>query len=177
MRQGLALEFYFDQASEERITRSVPTVRGGESILDIGARPHISLARFPPPVEEQTLVDLAEKLAGIVPRFRLYLSAVAAFHGEEGAIYLAPSIVPELTTAHRLAHELIAQNHLPTDPLYQSERWVPHCTMLMGGPDQLIGSHVESLRKSEACGWVEIVSVGVIAFRPVIEVAQFGLGK
>ena len=177
MQQGQALEFYLDQASEERLTRSMPTAPGGESILDIGARPHISLALFAPPVDEQTLVDVANKLAGETTRFRLYLSAVAVFPGEEGAVYLAPSIVPELTAAHRLAHDLIARAHLHTDPLYQSDRWVPHCTMMMGVPDHLIGSQVDLLRRSGAFGWVDIASAGVIAYRPVVEIAQFDLAE
>lgn len=177
MQKGQALEFYFDHASEERVIQSIPPAPGGESIFDIGARPHISMALFVPPVDEQVLVDMAERLAGLVPRFRLYLSAVAVFPGEGGAIYLAPSIVPELTAAHELAHDLIVEAHLPTDPLYLSERWVPHCTILMGVPDHIIGLQVETLLKSEACGWVDIVSVGVIAFRPVVEIAQFGLAE
>lgn len=177
MQQGQALELYFDRTSEERVIRSIPPAAGGESILDIGARPHVSLALFVPPVDGQVLVGLTERLARMVPRFRLYLSAVAVFPGEEGAVFLAPSIVPELTAAHKLAHNLIADARLPTDPLYQSQRWVPHCTTLMQVPDHLVGFQVESLRASEACGWVEVVSVGVITFRPVVEVAEFDLAE
>lgn len=177
MQQGQALELYFDHVSEERVTRSIPPALVGESILDIGARPHISLALFVPPVDEEALIDIAKRLAGMVPKFRLYLSAVGVFPGDEGAIYLAPSVVPELTAAHRLGHDLIAQAGLPTDPLYRPGRWVPHCTVVMGVPDHLISSQVDLLRKSDVCGWVGIASVGAITYRPVVEIAQFDLAE
>jgi len=128
---GYAVELYFDRDTEERIGRlwDVYKERDFTSLLPaIGSRPHISLAVFTDVILE-TLNDVVVEVAQSAAPLELGLAAVAGFPGNEGVLFLAPTVSRELVTLHEALHHRLQESGLRANPYYLPGRWVPHCTI------------------------------------------------
>ena len=92
VENGFAVELLFDPAMEARLRalwKALAQAEVSSSMLDIGARPHVSLAVF----ERLDPTSMHAELDGFArenPPLEVTLSAVGTFPGAEGAVFIAP---------------------------------------------------------------------------------------
>ena len=126
-----AIELLFDKETEaavQEVWEAVANATDSSFLLDIGARPHVSLAVY----EE---ADLASTLEAFGARsLPVQLASAGAFPGKEGAVFLAPVVTPDLLDLHRRWHEEAPGSA----PLYAPGAWVPHATVGILLPDDAV---------------------------------------
>ncbi len=159
----------FDADSEQRILRAADAVQEGVGLREMGAMPHISLGVFRSGADVETLASCVEILAGDTAQFELRLSAVGAFPGDDGVIFLTPTPTSDLLDLHSRFHAMVGKHALLTDPVYQPDQWVPHCTIAQAVPEDRVPEAIEQLRNADAFGPVTVVSINLTEFLPVRE--------
>lgn len=171
---GYAVELYFDGETEDRVTRLWDTFaeRGITSLLpSIGSRPHISLAVFDK-IDPEQLTDVLIDIAHETPAFEVDLAAVGSFPGQEGVLFLVPTVSTELIRLHEYFHNRLHSMGIECNPYYRPGNWVPHCTVASDLPDSLIEAGFDIARKSAVFGRAQVNSVGLVSFRPVREISN-----
>lgn len=169
MITGQAVELTFDADSDRRVIDLWKSVKHGIDLEALGARPHISLAVFRPPVDPGILTKCIEEYAENTTPLELQLSAVGVFPGEEGVVFLSPSSSLQLLDSHRTFHSILEDHGVAPDELYGPGRWVPHCTAAQEVPVDDLAAVVDLARVSNAFGPLSIEQVNLVEFRPVRE--------
>ncbi len=175
---GYAVELGFDPASEARVRALWQKLadQGLSSVLlELGARPHISLAvaeSLDAAAFEPVLAEFARASAPL----ELALSAVGHFPTDEGVVYLAPTVTPELLELHRALYARLEALGLETNTYYRPGRWVPHCTAATDLARADVPRAVALCAASDAYGPIALESVALVEWRPVTELCAFRLG-
>ncbi|MGA9597724.1 MAG: 2'-5' RNA ligase family protein [Acidimicrobiia bacterium] len=177
MTTGHAIELLFDTDSERRIVHVWRAIGGGSDLEAVGGRPHLSLALIRPPGDPEVLATCVEKLSGKMKPMRLELSAVGAFPGDEGVVFLAPAVTSELVDAHAELHEILRECGVTADELYQPGRWVPHCTVALHVPPNEVPAAVEVVRGSAVFGPINVEGISLVEFLPVEVILSTRLGN
>jgi 2'-5' RNA ligase len=173
---GYAVEMYLDPAAEERVRSVWNELKSAgldSTMLDIGARPHLSLAVFDD-VETPSLCALVEDFAASVVGFSSMFAAVGTFPGDEGVVFLAPAVSSELLALHRSLHERLVRLGQRSWSYYLPGRWVPHCTVGLGLTGSSLAEAISVCRRSAAFGPFEVRELGLIEFAPVTTVCVHG---
>ncbi len=164
----LALELYFDTASEQRLASVWEKLAGychHSTASQLGVVPHITLALFRDSLPND-LVGVGKALATGVSPFDVNLCRVDRFPGDEGVVFLAPAPSPELTGAHERAQELLGEDRDRVDPYYRPGAWRPHCTMAINVPEPRVSAVISACSYSDALGVATISGVQVVRYRP-----------
>ena len=150
---SLAIELYFDDESDRRVrnlcselkSSGIPVPSHGEF------RPHISVATV-----AQEHVDAAKKavenLAANTVKFSSSLTAVGTFPGDEGVVFLTPSLSDGLMSIHRRTDDEFETLRVPVSPLYSRGQWVPHCTVGIHVPSDQVPKAVSICRDAGVFG-------------------------
>jgi 2'-5' RNA ligase len=173
-----AVELYFDPATTERVTaltRRIFARCGGEDLLGLDFRPHISLAAYAQ-VEPDQLRPVLAGLARTTPPFTLQLSAIGLFPTTEGVVYLAPVVTRALLQLHDALNAQAAALGIINHPYYQPGHWIPHCTVAQGVAPTQVGEAVHVCLQSNAFGPGQIEAIGLIEHRPVQTLLFLPLG-
>ena len=164
-----AVEISFEAEFEERVRRLwAKLAEAGVSSLmpDMGARPHISLATFHG-IDPEQLRETVEMIAATTAPVPIKFSSVGSFPGDEGVVFLAAVVTPELLALHADFHSRLADTGLAAHPYYRSGSWVPHCTTALEVPEDRIYEAVRITRESDAFGATRLAEIGVIGFDPL----------
>ena len=163
---GFAVEMYFDPQTEARV-RDVwwELARQGVNSyqVDVGARPHVSLAVFldlDPECLREDMADFARR----TPCLPVCLGSVGSFPGGEGVVFLAPVVSAGLLEMHRCYHEGLARLGVRPVPYYLPSEWVPHCTVAMHSPGDQLAKAVQVCRQSKVFGSGWFQEIGLIRF-------------
>ncbi|MBN1312129.1 MAG: 2'-5' RNA ligase family protein [Anaerolineae bacterium] len=143
-------------------------------MLDMGGRPHISLAVFEelaPPLLEEDLSRFA-KMTG---PFSVALWSAGVFPDTKGVVFLAPAVTQELLEIHRRFYAFLEVSGLECQEYYRPGRWVPHCTVATEVLPDRVGAAIELCVQSEVFGPVMLDEVSLVEFRPVREIYAFPL--
>lgn len=173
---GFAVEMYFDREAEERVRSLWLELQAAgldSTLLDIGARPHLSLAVFDR-VEVSALCGLVEEFADRVHGYSSLFAAVGTFPGNEGVVFLAPAVSGELLALHGTFHRRLLDLGLETWEYYSPGRWIPHCTVALRLSSKALPEAVDLCRRSAALGPFTIRELGLIEFSPVKTVCRYG---
>ena len=175
---GYAIEMTFDAETEKRhraLWRALAEAGISSSMVDLGGRPHVSLAVLEH-ADAAAVSALTEAWAAGTPPFTIRFGSVGAFPGEEGVVFIAPVVTGELLALHARCHALLAEAGLESWPYYLPDAWVPHCTAAVLLPPDKVGAAVGHCQASDVFGPGEVTGVSVVTFRPVKERARFSLG-
>ena len=160
----------FDANSEQLIretTSAIQRALGRASSEDIG--PHISL--IPSNTRDETaLIERLQAMANETPTFELRFAHLGWFPG--GVLFLGATPTAELMDLHQRIHGMsdAGPDTLWLD-LYEPGRWVPHCTLAVGVPDDKVSDALAEATRLVAlpldvrCTAVELVAL----FSSVIE--------
>ena len=171
-----AIELFFDDTSDLRIRGLWDRLAdlGATYMRDSGARPHLTLAvcdNIDFPAARHLLDRFAETVAG----FPLAFSAIGIFPGENPVVFLAPKVTPELLKLHAQFHAELAALTPNLWPHYAPAQWMPHCTLAMDLPREQF-AQLPALSDAAALPiTVEVVSLGIVEFRPVKLLHSAGL--
>ncbi len=174
---GYAVELYFDPESEQRILdlRRALIEQGYTALHDLlEFRPHVSLAVFND-AQPDSLNNLVFDFSTAVASFEVRLSAVGTFPTAENVIFLAPAPSLALLDCHRRFHQRLAQTPLECWPYYLPGQWVPHCTVEINIPAERFAAALDFTRHHFQPFDGRFEAIGVIEFRPVVELATWRL--
>jgi 2'-5' RNA ligase len=174
---GVAVELYFDTASEQQLRRLQDqlTSQGLPPILEqLGFRPHVSLAGFAATAPEP-IIPLARAFAQSSAPFAITFNHIGVFPTAEGVVFLAPTVTQQLARLHHSFHQQLAQVALMADRYYQPDHWVPHCTIATDFTPRQIAAAIELLLREFRPLQVQCTAIGVITYRPVLPQAEFAL--
>jgi 2'-5' RNA ligase len=174
---GFAVELYFDPQTERvlRELRKTLADAGVRPVLDeIGDRPHISLAVFSH-VEPDELIEELEGFAAETPPLKIMLSAAGSFPTAEAVLFLAPAITQELMDVHWDLHQLLKDLNFHPHAYYLPDRWVPHSTVAQNVEPNFVPKAFDVLRQSFKPIAGQLVEIGLVRFRPVVNLGSFPL--
>ena len=143
-------------------------------MLDVGAKPHISLASFED-LDPLALQDDLRHFAATTKPLLVALSSVGAFPTSEGVVFLAPVVTRELLDVHERFQGLLGSTGAGCLGYWWPGRWVPHCTVATEITPDKLGRAIELCLQSEVFGTVTLDEVSLIEFRPVHEIYAFPL--
>jgi 2'-5' RNA ligase len=175
---GYAVELNLSRDGAARVVKvweSLASEAISSVMLDVGARPHISLAVFEDLDPEVLRVDL-RRFAELTRPLSVELASVGTFPTGEGVVFLAPVVTQELLAAHSRFHRFLQDRGVDCVEYYRPGKWVPHCTVAMDVAPDKMGAALEICVHSEAFGAVELDEVSLIEFRPAREIYAFPLG-
>ncbi|MEN4013723.1 MAG: 2'-5' RNA ligase family protein [Chloroflexota bacterium] len=174
---GYAVELYFDDGTEQRVLemRRALIEQGYTTLLDLlEFRPHVSLT-----VLSNTDLDRLNTLlldfSTTVAPFEVRLSAIGAFPTTENVLFLVPAASHALLECHRRFHQRLAEIHLESWPYYLPGQWVPHCTIEINIPAERFAAALDFTRRTFQPLVGRCEAIGVIEFRPVVELATWPL--
>ena len=111
-----------------------------------GVRPHVTLI-----VTEDMggLREAAGSLRDLIHPLAVELAGPAFFPADPPIMHLAVAPSPELVAMHESLAEALARSGVEVWPHYRPRTWLPHCTLSMGVPAELLGDALAvSLRAS-----------------------------
>jgi 2'-5' RNA ligase len=143
---AFAVELLFDRATEtavRKVWEVVRAVTGGSLLQDVAARPHVSLAVYDVGADGPDRSSLEGAFGGFrLPAFDVALASVGAFPGEEGVVFLAPVVTPELLDVQQAWHAAAPGS----SAYYRPGSWVPHATVGILLPDVVLKEAVAVAR-------------------------------
>jgi len=159
-------------------TRAADSIRGvwealrdagvSSAMLDLGSRPHVTLAVYEDleiePFETQVKAFFAGETSIDVP-----LSGVGTFHGDEGVLYCSPVVTPKLLALHEHFHKRFDHLGEGAWAYYRPGSWVPHCTLAIHVPDEKRGQGIDVVLASGLPTRTRLGAVSVVAFEPGAE--------
>ncbi len=143
--------------------------------MELGVRPHVSLAVFPnldPESIREDILAVSRELATFTLRF----SSIGQFDTEEGVVYLSPARSDLLTTTHRHFHRLLMKRKLGSLDYYRPDQWIPHCTIATGVPSERMHAVTTECSNLHSLGRVRVVRISCVQYRPLTEVYYYPLG-
>jgi len=174
-----AVEMNFDAESDGRIRalwRRLADAGLNSAMIDYNASPHISLAVFDeiePKLLRLVMADFARRVTPITVR----MAAVGTFppgaKGDEGAVFLAPSVSAHLLAHHDRFHRMLHNLNIRGDEYYRPGNWVPHCTVALDAPPDKVGEIIAVCRQSDVFHDARLVAVSLVEFRPVEELYRY----
>lgn len=174
-----AVVLYFDRKSEEKLTRYMHSLceKGVNTyMLDMGIRPHITLAIFNDMNGDSIRSDL-HRFAKESAKFKVRLESIGIFNSDSGVVYLSPVITDPLIQIHNGFYEFFKDVLHQYIAYYLPGLWTPHCTMatrlrrteIMAA----IGSLLEEFQPMEA----EVCEIGFVECDAARELCCFEIQK
>ena len=173
---GYAVELYLDEKAQDNVRklRAALRAQGIDDGLDlVNETPHISLAVIPD-VEDERVLDVVARFAAAQAPLTVTLEAIGSFVGPQNVLFAVPIPSPALLTAHSSLHAQL-RAHCDYLPYYLPGRWVPHCSLVMRLADEQMGAAFTWLRETFKPITSELGQLGVIQFRPVVDLVRWPL--
>jgi len=175
--EGLAVEFYFDRETEEKVFAFREALyRQGISRIQglLNDKPHISLGVLPKNNSEK-VIKLTEEFSRSINSFQFELNAVGVFPTPENVFFLIPIPNRKLLSIHARFQRLLKKEGLPVSDYYLPGKWVPHCTLEFNLPDEDLSRAILLSKAQFKPITGTIKQIGVVAFRPIEYLAHFDL--
>ena len=171
----LAIGMYLDSDSEAAIRdiwKDLAEAGVTSYMLDSGDPPHVTLAICNELDTEEFEARLRSFAKELSP-FAVTLSNVGIF--PRGVVFLAPTVTHKLLDIHSYFHRFVRDVSEPSWENYLLGRWVPHCTLAMDLDPNLVPKAVEICGRASLPMRGQIVEIGVVEFRPVVQLFSFKL--
>ena len=169
----IAVELYFDEATEEAILDLRNTLYDEDITPEPGvieARPHISLTILQ---GDEIPFDLLHAFASETPKRPVQLTSLSSFGAAEGVIFLAPTPDDRLLELHRDLHDRLERSAFASRASYRPKLWVPHCTLEKDIPLARLAQAFEALLKRFEPLEGQLIEVGAVRYPPLeaVEIA------
>jgi 2'-5' RNA ligase len=134
----------------------------------LGYAPHITLAIYPDEVSADVLQAAFADVTASWQALPVTLSGFGVFPGSASVVWVAPVVTRDLLARHAMLCDVLP--HLPVDPHYRRDAWVPHITLT--GAIQDPGRAITSLLPhwKPMAGFLD--QADLVRFRPVEVVAS-----
>ncbi len=166
---SLGVVFYFDDESN-KIIREIWQRLCDKGIcsemLDTKSIPHISIASFDSNRITE-IIDRAEQFSRTIRSFKLNLTSIGCFPGENGIVYLAPKVTSEFLDVHNSFYEYYKDEVFYPNQLYMPDKIVPHCTMTINVDRKRALMAVDMLMDECLPFEVTITAIGFAEYYPI----------
>lgn len=141
--------FKFDAATDRAIRslwQAIADAGLPSKMLNLDYLPHLSLMLC----EDMAMDGVRRVLPGFLAchaPIELTFPALGVFPGEEGVIYLAPTVSRELLDFHARLWELLEPFATRPNPLYRPGVWVPHVTIDLAVNYEQVGAIIAALSR------------------------------
>ncbi len=176
---GYAVELYFDPGSESAVRRiwsGIADEFGLSTMSTSSVRPHVSLAVYSDDLDLRSFPQELLAFAKSLDPFEFQMGSVGTFPTAEGVVYLAPVVTSELLVSHERFHTTFSKYGGAYTAYYLPGSWVRHCTVATDLTDTEIGEVVKHCREHFRPIRGQFQEIGLIKFRPAIELATFKIG-
>jgi hypothetical protein len=170
-----SVECYFDPVAEDavrNIWRALAEMKINTRMLDVSARPHLSLTV----AEHNVPAELPERLRDFVMSrngIQLQFGSLGLFPNDLGVLFLAPRASIQLDHLHLDWCTAIDPLDLAVWDYYRAGHWTPHCTLAVGlTPDQF-GAAFDVCRSTPFPLLAEIREIGLVKLRPLERLRTF----
>ncbi|TYS18653.1 2'-5' RNA ligase family protein [Rossellomorea vietnamensis] len=121
----------FDEKTEKTV-RGIWKELKEQSISDyayevIDRIPHITLASCRS-IKEDAFIERMEEVYQSQKPVDITFNSLGSFM-KSGSLFLSPVVTEELPNLHRSYYEGFKELKVENNPLYESDKWVPHCTL------------------------------------------------
>jgi len=175
---NVAIVLYFDKKTEDKIFsiwRNLARGKLTSYLLDIGIRPHITLAVFEQ-AEIKSLSSATETFARDIESFEINLCSAGTFPVSRRPIYYLPVPTKQLLGIHSEYYNSIKSIGLKWENYYLPENWVPHCTVAEKVGDENVFKQTFWYCCNAGIPITgKITHIGIFEFMPVKEIACFAL--
>ncbi len=176
---GYAVEMNFDAETDSRIRelwRRLADAGLNSAMLDNSANPHISLAVFDEvdlDLVRLAMADFAHRVTPISVRLAVVGTFPPGVKGDEGAVFLAPTVSAHLLSHHDRFHRMLYALSIRADDYYLPGNWVPHSTVALDAPPDKVAEIIALCRQSDVFHDAQLVDVSLVEFRPVRELYRY----
>ena len=147
----------------------------GAAIATMGIRPHISLTGVDNLDAQQVCAMLRTFAQGASP-LTIKFGAVGTFPTEQGVVYLAPVVTPELLRLHEELGVRLADLGFSSHEYYRPGNWIPHCTVAINVLPAGVPAAVDVCRRSNLFHAARLVEIALVEYLPVREICVCPLG-
>ena len=172
-----AVECYFDPATEDAIRniwRALADAKINSRMIDVGARPHISLTVADGSVSTE-LINQLQAFTVNRTKLQFQFGSLGIFPNDLGVLFLAPRASVELANLHLKWCAAITHLRLAVWKYYSATDWTPHCTLAVGlSPAEFVPAF--NLCRSTIFPYrAEIQEIGVAKLQPLERIESFAL--
>lgn len=167
-----AVVLYFDEKSQAQLLRMMEDlcdVGVNRYMLDVGIRPHITLASW----DDDKEIDLTNEIKGFAQEAQgisLLFSSIGIFPTDPRVVYLSPIKDESLINLHNCFYQKLdgqIENYIK---FYTPDYWVPHCTLATKLTEAEVLKSVSALMKVKFPVKAMISQVELIKCKPVAEI-------
>jgi hypothetical protein len=126
-------------------------------------------------LDAKMCIAMLKQFANAYSRFSASFAAFGAFPTTQGVVYLSPTPTELLFSAHRDIHQRLSSIGAQVHEYYWPNSWLPHATIGFELPSTEVALALSWLHKNFKPVQGKFVSVGLIEFTPVKELAAFEL--
>lgn len=177
MKMDYAIVVYFDQKADKHISqlmRNICSEGINTYMLDVGIRPHITLAGFKESDVEKLLTFLKEYAKG-TSVFDVKFLSLGIFPSDMSVIFLAPLVEGELIRLHKDFNSKLEKVATDFEPYYLPGEWVPHCTLAARMPKEELLKALEVTAANFKPLVASITQIGLVQGSPIKEIVTFEL--
>lgn len=167
-----AVVLYFDEKSESyllEIMRNLCEAGVNRYMLDVGIRPHITLASW---MNDEGR-DLSKEIAGYADAVKgtgVLFPSIGIFPTSPKVVYLSPVKNDELLDLHHDFYRRLDGKINSYIPYYTPGQWVPHCTLATKLTEEEVQRSIKALLHVPFPIKATIAQVGLIKCNPVEEI-------
>jgi 2'-5' RNA ligase len=159
-------------AAVRRVWREMADA-GNEYMARSGVRPHVTFGIWDTLEHDRAEAELTAFAARTAP-VRLTFASVGLFPGV--AIFLAPTVTPELLDLHADFHRRWGGLGQGSAGHYRPGGWVPHCTLATDLEPEQFGSALVIAGRVRLPIECRLVEIGIVEFRPLKQLVSHTLG-
>jgi 2'-5' RNA ligase len=141
------------------------------SMVDLGYRPHVTLAVYDTLDRNAALVAL-DRIFADRPPLDFALTLLETFGAESGVLYAALAASDELRQLHR---DVVASLSGDCRPHYRPDNWTPHCTLATGMPAAKLDATRQLLRQYWQSMPGLFAAAELVEFAPVKPIKRWAL--
>ena len=166
-----AIQLFFDTDSEAAICGLIDRFRSDGLVnplfISANYRPHITLSVYRE-LDQEFAKAATQTMSNLCTCFGFRFSYVGFFNADIKALFLGPTVSPELRAAHGAIHQLFADQPEKCWDLYLPNLWVPHCGVLIDDePGNLLAG--AACLFDQQLPQARVTSVAITGFRDLHE--------
>lgn len=178
---GYGIELYFDDESNRKI-RNIWTAlydeKANKFMINSNSKPHLTLKVYEESLEDlEGLKMLVESFPKSLKTFKLHFSNIGFFNTGEMVMTIMPKVTEALLNSHRTFDSLSKAYNLHGWQYYNTDQWVPHCTMALNIRKTKEHECFDILSSMFEPFEAKVTKIGLIHFMPIEQLCEYPLVK
>ncbi len=173
-----ALEAFLDGEAERRVAAlwaELAAAGLGRYLLDVGARPHVTLAIYRD-MDAPSCTARLQAFARNAPPVFARFSSLGVFPAPRPCVFLAPVVTRALLQLHEAARASFSDCDDTSHAYYRPGAWVPHCAMDIGADLSAVCRSADFYLRRLSPFPATLCSLGWVAVdKPVRQLCAFSL--